>query len=814
MAARRGEQLAFRGFPTGKAPASPLVSPKGEAPSGEVATVQRGEFMGAWNIVYPNPSRVLRYRANGEGLRFYRTLHAKNPELRAQFKNLYASILKCPRGIRAASDSPEHMLHAEFVRFAFGRLKKFQSYLRHKLTAIANGFAVTERVYEVVREGKWAGAIVYASLLDKPAEWFQFDPQRRLLFLSLDNPFPGELVDQTKFSVSTWGSVSNPYGEPVNDEAYFYCFLKEHALKNEALYMEAFASPTVNAQYTAARDPTENRDRMNRALTVAMSVQSNNAISSPSDMALKLIESARSTAISYSQYIDRLDEGIARVVSGATLASMASSGHSFGQAKTHESKNTDRTEEAADWAQAEVSDDEVRDMVDRNFGPQDAYPEFYVHAKSAGERQAEIEIEMSEVELGHDVGKRRSAAILQIEEPEDDGDHLTPLPGINLPQPLPVQQGLAGEQQSPTERLRSRRIAFAAGKAARTSEAETDHLDFAFRHSRDAYTSARGRGFATRSSLTSIGSQAKKAARPALRKVIASAARPLRSRRALSGVSRGDLYGGIKKLSGVGDLGGVFGTMFSRASAHVRMAAGSDAPPALSTPAKIALALQVMAIYEKIFTATTHAPDSIKPSDFVDSLTSAEGLALDETFANLFDNTHDTDIATIEAANLRRLLASDSWRREFPYLMVINANPSPSSADRFLDGWVVASDEAFRNPSALPPYHFGCQCVAVPISAAEASAAGFAGTFPLGTMTVYAAGRGASPYAAVGKASGFSPVYADTHTGVTLSALRDKAYQLQRDDPFAWASLVAWLTWLFGFDVLRQDPKEETDVAA
>jgi hypothetical protein len=77
-------------------------------------------------------------------------------------------------------------------------------------------------------------------------------------------------------------------------------------------------------------------------------------------------------------------------------------------------------------------------------------------------------------------------------------------------------------------------------------------------------------------------------------------------------------------------------------------------------------------------------------------------------------------------------------------------------------------------------------------------------------MNAFASGQGASPYAAIGTAMGFEPVMGDTHTVVTLSALRLKTYEIQSEDPFAWAALVAWLTWLFGVNVLRENPKEDT----
>jgi hypothetical protein len=255
-------------------------------------------------------------------------------------------------------------------------------------------------------------------------------------------------------------------------------------------------------------------------------------------------------------------------------------------------------------------------------------------------------------------------------------------------------------------------------------------------------------------------------------------------------------------------------------SERIELASADPAPPDISTAAKLALALQMLAIADSIIDAAGDAPPEMTGPDFADSLTAPGGVAVDATHANMFEGTHSTNIANVATAQLRKKLADPKYRKAFPYVMIVATNPNVRLPHRMLDGFIISSEEAQYSPF-LPPFDFGCDCIAVPISAADAAAEGLTGAAPLGRLDDFLRGKGAtlSPqggYIAPGGQSfragappGFAPAFGETDTQVQLEALRAKAEEIRREDPEAWAQLSLWVAWLFGMDVLTQDPPSD-----
>jgi len=251
-------------------------------------------------------------------------------------------------------------------------------------------------------------------------------------------------------------------------------------------------------------------------------------------------------------------------------------------------------------------------------------------------------------------------------------------------------------------------------------------------------------------------------------------------------------------------------------------------PPAISDAAKLALALTMVAIAERIAQAAADAPDDMDGTTAADSMSDPAGVGVSDAFSNLFEGTHSTNIASTATAALRDKLADPAFRAKYPYVMIVVTNPQARASHRVMDGFIIPSEEARFSPY-LPPFDFGCDCKAVPISADEARAAGLTGSNPTGDLESFLRGKGATPYGGganstqnpgwigpdgrtfmPGVAAGFQPAYRGTDTGVQVSALRQKANALRSEDPEAFTALRAWLLWLFlGKDILTEDPAPE-----
>jgi phage gp29-like protein len=409
----------------------------------EIATVRKAEFLTGFTQTHPNFSPVVRYRSNGQGIGIYDTMWFTDADLSGFFLNLNDDVLHCESVVQAGSDSPLHRQQRDFCIFALKSLPQLQNIKRHFLSAHAFGFSIAEKMYRVVDRGTWTGAVIYEDILDKPQRWFTFDENRNLRFLTQQDP-NGVIVPQEKFVVNTFGTNSNPWGEPVLDLCYWPWYLKHHAMKNQGLWFEKWASPTAQAKYKWAGPGASNAQNRERALEVAMSFQNDQAIAIPEGIDISLLESSRSGAISFESYISQLTQMESRIVTGQLLASMGLEGGSYALGKVHAKQESNKVEMLAAWLDSRINS-LFRELIDRNWAPQEFYPRHMTLAKSPTERQAEATIQRSLQMMGLEFSRSYTERKFQVVPPEGADDVLTLPPGFAPGQELPVSQALAGE---------------------------------------------------------------------------------------------------------------------------------------------------------------------------------------------------------------------------------------------------------------------------------------------------------------------------------------------------------------------------------
>jgi phage gp29-like protein len=294
-------------------------------------------------------------------------------------------------------------------------------------------------MYRVVKRGEWAGGVLYDDLLDKPQRWFTFDRDRRVCLKTSRARQPGELLDQGKFTVFSWGTNSDPWGKPMADLCYFPYVLKHHLMKNQGLWLEKWASPTPAAKYkTIQGGGTINDENKKKALEVAMAFQSDWAIALPDGIDISLIESVRSGQVSYEAAYQQYTEIESRVLTGQVLANFAVQPGSFAQARVHAKQVDNKIEMLAIAAAAVVSQDWIVDWVDRNFGEQDLYPTYEIPAKSEAERTIAATNDRLLMANGFRLSRKFGEKRYQVVPPEDEEDVLTPVAGIELATAPPV----------------------------------------------------------------------------------------------------------------------------------------------------------------------------------------------------------------------------------------------------------------------------------------------------------------------------------------------------------------------------------------
>ncbi len=749
--------------------------------SAEIATVVRGEFLQPLTLNwYPNLSSIIRNRANGQGIMFYDTMLVSDPDLNGLAKDMMDDVLKSPYMWEPGdSTNPLFVEQAQFCEDIFEGIRYKQSWLRHMLWSYLKGYSVSEKMYEVRTRGRWIGAVAYSDILDKPSRWFAFDLDRQLRFINIDDIFPGTLVPQQKFVVSTFGTTSDPWGRPVLDDIYWAWFLKHHLMKQRAIFMEKWAAPTLLMVYKWAQgDDTINKEQVAAAIEAGAAIQTQQVIAMPEGITATLLESARNGSISFDQAVDSLTAMESRCLTGQVLSSMGDKGGSYALGKVHEKRESNKVDMLGDYVGEQVSWT-FRELVIRNWGEQERYPRFRMLTKDPAERQAEAEADSALQKNGVPLSKSFAIKRYQAIPPKDQDDLLTPSPTLAAGATSQISPGLADR-----------------------SKAETlAHVP------KELYRKAASVAARAQKHQAKISSDALTGASSAISSTVKAIAARIRTAPSLKNVSRTHMIKAVAGTANVKRMATVFHKMLDRPEAATELMAGSGDTG--STAAQIAAALEVIAIIDAVEKARGSAADmNMDPASFADSLTNSNGEDIAETAKSSFNSVHYTDIASLATIDLLQKLADPSYRALFPYVMIVATNPAARKSHKVLDGYVMSSEQALTSPD-LPPFDFGCDCQAVPISAAQARAAGLTGAMPTGTIEQFAASNGASPLEPVGNASGFEPAGVGVHLDVQIQALRDQAEAIRLSDPAAWAALHSMLLGIFGYDILREDPPEE-----
>lgn len=803
----------------------------------EVATLQQAMFLGPMALPeYPNPSDVIRYRSNGQYLRYYKMMLSTDPDLKAAFTTTYKAVIRNPLYIRPASKDPVHLEHAKFVRFAFSKIRNLRAAMMHFLTAHAVGFTPSEKIYDYVNQGEYKGAVVIRQILDKPPEWFGFNLHRELCFRTIRNVMPGIVVDPVKFIVARWGSSENPWGDATLNDLFWVHKIKQQLQRLHAYFLEGWAMPRLKGAYpympgTDPKATAANEKARGELLSVlANYVRSGSAVF-PEGYVVELLESTRQGSVSFESAIALATATEFLLVTGQTLSNLqGKSSGSYSQSKTHDRHGVDTEVGLGEWLDADVLGQQiVEDLVDRNFGPPDLYPTAEHLALSAEDRQAELEIVLMEQAAGLDPSEAWIEKLIKFVPSEGPDDKLIQSPTA-IPQPLPISPGLASEDEDSGLGAERQKYVFlsecvkTARERRRTGAGPAIDVSLSTGDKKanlKLYNSSRRQAAASHAAAKETAAAGAKQATPALKKIVSGLIAPAKSTGRPAMLTAGTMAKALRKVD-VTPLAGIFGSMLGKAANLASQDSGG--PPDVPDGSKAATALEVLALLDALEAAGSGAGDSGKTVDqFFSDLTSPAAAGPLQTAGNKFNNVHLTNIYSIRAAEFFDQLQDPAFRAANPYVQIVH--PDAENAGRIqhkiLDGWIVSSDVAAKDPSLLPPYGFGDPMQAIPISADAARTAGLTGAYPLGDLDTWLKSMGATegPLGwslngerfSPGNDYGFRPASVGVDTQSSIAAIRQKAEQLRRQDPYAWADFQQWLLWLFGYDVLTQNSKEENN---
>lgn len=305
--------------------------------------------------------------AKGFTLDFYRELSIDD-HVDSCMTSREAGLLKAEYRFTPASDDKSDITVRDFVEEVFSRLD-MERIFRDIQDAVYMGYSVLEKVTEL-QDGK----IVYKDVVGRPQEWFKFDGENRLRFLSKNSSLDGELVEMEKVELVQFrASYRNPYGERKYSRIFWPVAFKKGGMSFWVKFLEKYGGALL---YIMTDEKSEvKKSEMLSALQDM--VQDSVAVfeRGGSGDALEAVDVNKSASSSaFRDLIGVCNAAISKVILGQTLTTEQGSVGSQALGKVHQEVRADIIESDKKMVQS-VMNNLIRTLVDYNFNVTD-YPEF------------------------------------------------------------------------------------------------------------------------------------------------------------------------------------------------------------------------------------------------------------------------------------------------------------------------------------------------------------------------------------------------------------------------------------------------------
>jgi phage gp29-like protein len=345
---------------------------------------------GRWQEI-PHPSRFVRERSEvGDRVgELYSRMVDTDTTMAGLWEKRVKAVLSLPRFIRAADSSPAAEETALFVRTALSHIPLRVVPISNTLEAILKGVAINEVMWERVARGPLAGAWLPVDLIDRPMWRFGWSlSDKTLHILSNRLRFEPQPAPPMKFQVLAYGTKDNPWGKALCDRLYWVWYLKKHASKYWALFVERFAQPLAKGTYPyKPGQEATNKEHQDRLLAILQTIRTGTAIALPEGLDVAFLEATRGGDASYAGFLSWLDRAEALLLLGEVDTSgLAKGPGSFAKSQVSNEVRLETVDHDAHLLGSFETDTLIRWIVLLNFGPDTPIPRSVYDSTDAPDR--------------------------------------------------------------------------------------------------------------------------------------------------------------------------------------------------------------------------------------------------------------------------------------------------------------------------------------------------------------------------------------------------------------------------------------------
>jgi phage gp29-like protein len=395
--------------------------------------------IGRWQEI-PHPSRFVRERSEiGDRVgELYTRMIETDTTLAGLWEKRVKAVLSLPRFIRAADSTPAAEETALFVRTALSQISLRVVPISNTLEAILKGVAINEILWERQPRGPLAGAWLPVDLIDRPMwrfGWSAVDRSLQIVSNPLRSisaaPIPAPPM---KFQVLSYGTKDNPWGRALLDRLYWVWYLKKHASKYWALFVERFAQPLAKGTYPyKPGQEATNKEQQDRLLAILNAIRTGTSVALPEGLDITFLEASRGGDASYAAFLAWLDRAEALLLLGEVDTSgLAKGPGSYAKSQVSNEVRLETVDHDAHLLGSFETDTLIRWIVLLNFGPDAPIPKSIYDSTDAPDRDQRMKGIAAALTDGVAVPLGYYRMTLRIPAPQE-GEPL-----VTRPTPIPI----------------------------------------------------------------------------------------------------------------------------------------------------------------------------------------------------------------------------------------------------------------------------------------------------------------------------------------------------------------------------------------
>ena len=302
-----------------------------------------------------------------------------DPEIAGAINTFKTIRLSSGWEIIASDESDRAKEIREFVEYNFDYISgSFDDDLNEMLDAVAMGWSLSELVWDIIPDGKWAGKINLKALKARNPKYFNVftdDFDNPLQIINRSSMEYGGEYDISKFVVYTWQKqYENVFGKSRIITLYDYWYLKQVFVRAWGIYTEKYGHP-----FPVVKVPPNIDDKAkNSILNMIRQIRIETGMVIPNTIEFELKEAqSQGGKDPYTAGLDWFNTQIRKVILGQSLSAEAGKVGSYSLGQVHMDVLMMFEEQLGiDIAEKAINPQIIKRLVDYNYRNVTEYPEF------------------------------------------------------------------------------------------------------------------------------------------------------------------------------------------------------------------------------------------------------------------------------------------------------------------------------------------------------------------------------------------------------------------------------------------------------